>query len=255
MSEDKDSMAAEFDTVAEWAAEVAADLDPADRIPAGCRGSGTPGVLRWFLNHLAAPPGRTFLDCGAGVGGPAAFAAQEAGVAPVLTDPETGACRAARSLFGLPVAQAGSRLPIASGAIRSGWSLGVLCTVDDQPGWLAELRRVLHPDARFGLLVYAASHDGELAHPGPEGNRFPTRGALTDLLDAASLRVGVSSRTDDFAATTPAWERAVAVVEHELRRRHGEDPRWRAAEEQSARMVRLLGAGEVIGVSLVVLPV
>jgi SAM-dependent methyltransferase len=249
-----DSMAAEFDTVAEWTAQVAADLGPAYAIPAGCRGSGSPGVLHWFLDRLDAVPGRTFLDCGAGVGGPAAFAAQEAGVSPVLTDPEAGACRAARALFGLPTVRAGTSLPIATESIGSGWSLGVLCTVHDQRAYLAEVRRVLRPGARFGLLVYTASHPGNLRHEPPDGNTFPTGDTLADLVDAASLSVDISGRTDDFAAVSPAWQQAVAAVQTELRRRHGRDRRWQAAERQSDRMRRLLDAGEVVGSLLVLVP-
>ena len=113
-----DSMDAEFDTVAKWTAEVVAGLEPAQRIPAGCRGSGSPGALHWLLDHLEPESDQVFLDCGAGVGGPAAFAARETGVRPVLTDPEPGACRAARSLFGLPALQAGTQLPIATGAVE-----------------------------------------------------------------------------------------------------------------------------------------
>ena len=37
-----DPMAAEFDTVAEWTAQVAADLGPEYYVPAACRGSGQP---------------------------------------------------------------------------------------------------------------------------------------------------------------------------------------------------------------------
>ncbi len=255
MSQPADSMSAEFDTVAEWTAEVAADLGPTYAIPAGCRGSGSPGVLHWFLDRLDAAAGRTFLDCGAGVGGPAAFAAREAGVVPVLTDPEAGACRAARSLFGLPTIRADTSLPIATGSTGVGWSLGVLCTVRDQPAYLAEVRRVLRPGARFGLLVYAASHPGTLSHDPPDGNRFPTEEALADLLGRASLRVDTSGRSDDFAASSPTWQEAATAVEAELASRHGQDPRWQTAERQSDRMGRLLDAGEVVGRLLVLVPV
>ena len=48
---------AEFDTVAEWTAEVAADLGSAYHIPAGCRGSGTPAALDWLVGHLDLAPG------------------------------------------------------------------------------------------------------------------------------------------------------------------------------------------------------
>ncbi|HEU5485051.1 MAG TPA: methyltransferase domain-containing protein [Microlunatus sp.] len=254
MSAAEDSMSAEFDTVAEWTAEVGLDLDPAYRIPAGCRGSGSPGTLHWFLDQLAPRRGETFLDCGAGVGGPAAFAARETGVRPILTDPEAGACRAARSLFALPAVQAVGRLPIRSGSVRTGWSLGVLCTVDDQPGFLAELRRVLQPEGRFGLLVYAAAHDGPLHAPAPEGNTFPTEEGLGRLVRSAGLRVEASGRTDDFATLPADWQQAVAALDSELHRRHGSDPRWQTAEEQSSRMGGLLASGEVIGVLQVLRP-
>lgn len=248
------SMAAEFETVASWTADVAAGMDPASRIPAGCRGSGSPGAMRWLLQALESGPGQVFLDVGAGVGGPAAFAAQEAGVRPLLTDPEHGACVAARSLFGLSAVRADSRLPIASATIAVGWSLGVLSTVGDQPAFLAEIRRVLQPQARFGLLVYCAAHPGGLSLPTPDGNTFPTVAVLTDLLDHASLQVVTSAQIDDFTAYPSGWENAMTTVQAELERRHGQDPRWHTAREQSNRMVALLAAGEVGGHLLVLQP-
>ena len=249
-----DSMDAEFDTVAAWTAAVVAGLDPACRIPAACRGSGSPGALHWLLDHLQPEPGATFLDSGAGVGGPAAFAAQETGVRPLLTDPEPGACRAAQTLFALPALQAAGQLPIASAAIDVGWSLGVLCTVDDQPAYLAEIRRVLRPRARFGLIVYCASHPGRLRLEAPEGNSFPTVERLDEMLDQAALRVVTTGWTDHFAEFPPEWEEVMADVQAELERRHGDDPRWQASEEQSSRMGSLLAAGEVRGRMLVLEP-
>ncbi|MEW1953763.1 class I SAM-dependent methyltransferase [Terrabacter sp. NPDC080008] len=247
-----DSMEAEFDTVAAWTAEVVGGLDRADRIPAGCRGSGSPGALHWLLDHLAPEPDQVFLDCGAGVGGPAAFAASESDVRPVLTDPEPGACRAARSLFGLPALRAATQLPLASGAVDVGWSLGVLCTVDDQPAYLSEIRRVLRAGSRFGLIVYCVSHDGQLRLEPPQGNDFPTVESLDEMLQRASLRVLSSGWTEDFAGFPAGWEDVMDSVQAELERRHGDDPRWRTAEEQSSRMGALLSAGEVRGRMLVV---
>ncbi len=254
MNDSPPSMAAEFDMVAAWTADVAADLGPSCHIPAGCRGSGSPGALRWFLDQLAVSAGETFLDIGAGVGGPAAFAAHESGVCPVLTDPEAGACRAAQQLFGLPAVQAGTKLPIATGSVGVGWSLGVLCTVTDQAAYLVELHRVLRPDARFGLLIYTASHPGRLHHRQPEGNTFLTEGRLADLLTTASLRVRTSGRSDDFTAAPSAWLEATAQVEAELERRHGNDPTWQTAAEQTTRMGQLIKTGEVAGSLLVVAP-
>ena len=245
-------MEAEFDTVAAWTADVALDLGPEHHVPAGCRGSGGPAALHWFLDHLTPAPRATFLDVGAGVGGPAGFAVQEAGVRPVLTEPQAGACRAARRLFDLPVVQAGSHLPVRTGSVEVGWCLGVLCTVPDQPAFLAEVRRVLAPGARLGLLVYVAQHD-DLLDP-PEGNHFPTARQLERLLEGAGLGVEDSGRLADFAATPALWRERADAVDAELERRHGDDPRWRTAEEQSGRIGRLIGSGDIRGTMLVVRP-
>jgi SAM-dependent methyltransferase len=254
VSASESSMEAEFDTVAAWTAEVVADLDPAQRVAPGCRGSGSPAALHWFLDQLQPRAGQVFLDCGAGIGGPAAFAVRETGVRALLTEPEAGACRAARTLYELPAVQAGTRLPIASGAIDVGWSLGVLCTVDDQPAWLGEVRRVLGAEGRFGMVVYCATHPGALEKEQPEGNTFRTVEALDRLLEAASLRVVTSAWTDHFAAFPADWEEVAGAVEAELERRHGDDPRWQTAQEQSRRMGALLAAGEVRGRMLVLQP-
>lgn len=64
MSNSPNSMNAEFDTVAGWTADVAAGLDPAYRIPAGCRGSGSPGALHWLLDHLRPEPAPLVLHVG-----------------------------------------------------------------------------------------------------------------------------------------------------------------------------------------------
>ncbi|MBA8775270.1 hypothetical protein GWI38_11710, partial [Staphylococcus schleiferi subsp. coagulans] len=48
-----DAMEAEFGTVAEWTAEVAADLGREYFVPAACRGSGSPTTLRWLIEQLA----------------------------------------------------------------------------------------------------------------------------------------------------------------------------------------------------------
>ena len=110
-------------------------------------------MLRWLLDRLEVTGADAMLDAGAGVGGPAAFARAEVGVAPVLSEPEVGACRAARRLFGLPVVQAASELPFVSGSFDVAWSLGVLCTVPDQPLLLRELHRVLRPGGRLCLVA------------------------------------------------------------------------------------------------------
>lgn len=246
-----DEMKAEFDTVAAWTAEVALDLGQDHYVPAGCRGSGSPGALRWLLQNLDVRPAETMLDCGAGVGGPAAFAAAEVGVTPVLTEPEAGACRAARRLFDLPVLQAASDLPFADQSFDVVWSLGVLCTVPDQPGLLAELRRVLRPGGRLGMLVFVAARP--LREP-PVGNTFPTSSELADLLAGAGLRTTKTAGTADFAGSPALWQQHADAVETELERRHGDHPDWQTAAQQSSRIGALLSSGDLVGTLLVARP-
>ena len=241
-------MKAEFDTVAAWTADAALALGPDHFLPAGCRGSGSPGALRWLLDRLAVTSGDTMLDAGAGVGGPGAFAQDEVGVRPVLSEPEAGACRAARRLFDLPVVQAASALPFAGGSFDVAWSLGVLCTVPDQPQLLRELRRVLTPDGRLGLLVFVTT--GPLPEQ-PVGNDFPTRERLDDLLARAGLRAQDSASAADFAGLPALWQERAAAVEAELERRHGDDPAWQVAGQQSAVIGRLLASGDLVGTLVV----
>src|SRR4051794_22859566 len=252
MTETVEAMEAEFDPVAAWTADVALDLGPEHHVPAGCRGSGGPAALHWFLDHLDPAPRATFLDVGAGVGGPAACGAGGVGGRRVLTEPQAGACWAATRLFGLPVVLAASALPVRDAGVSSGWCLGVLCTVADQPALVRELRRVLAPDAAFGLLVFVAAHDE--VDQAPEGNHFPTADGLAELLDDAGLVVQDSAHLADFAATPALWQERAVAVDVELERRHGDDDRWRTAERQSGRIGRLIARGEVSGTMLVVRP-
>ncbi|MCG5431267.1 class I SAM-dependent methyltransferase [Mycobacterium sp. MYCO198283] len=245
-----DPMSAEFDTVAEWTAEAARALGPEHYIPAGCRGSGSPAALEWLIDGLELADGATLLDCGAGVGGPAAYAAHRRSVRPVLVEPEAGACRAARTLFGYPVVQGSAdALPIADASVDAGWSLGVMCTMTAQLELLTELRRVVRPGGRIGLLVFVATSsdpDGQ-----PEGNKFPTVASLKQLISDASLRIDSWSGTAELPSAPDEWQQRVQAVEDLLAQRHGHEEVWQVAEEQSARMGRLLRDQEVTGELLV----
>ena len=182
-----EAMEAEFGTVAEWTAQVATDLGPDHYVPAGCRGSGSPAALDWLIEQMGLAPDTLFLDCGAGVGGPAAYLARSRSVLPVLVEPEAGACRAAKKLFGYPVVCAeASKLPMADSSFDAAWSLGVLCTTPDQLALLQALRRTVRPGGYIGLLVFVAHDDNanELA-----SNHFPTPSGLADLVERSSLHV------------------------------------------------------------------
>jgi SAM-dependent methyltransferase len=246
-------MEAEFDTVAGWTAQVAVDLGPEYYIPAACRGSGQPAALDWLLRGLRPAPGEPLLDVGAGVGGPAAYAAASTGVRPVLAEPEPDACRAAARLFGLPVVQAdATALPVRSGAVGTAWCLGVLCTAtgpDAQLAMLRELHRVVRPGGLIGLLVFLAV-TGELDDP-PQGNHFPTSTALHALLGRADLDVSAVADSGDMPAPAAGWQDRTAAVERELQRRYGSTPQLAVATEQSHRIGHLLRSGQLTSQILV----
>ena len=242
------AMEAEFNTVADWTARVAADLGPEYYIPAACRGSGQPAVLDWLLECLGPRPGEMMIDVGAGMGGPAAYATRRTGVQPILAEPEPGACRAAARLFGAPVLQAdATALPFGDGTADLAWCLGVLCTAPGsaaQRAMLGQLRRVVRPGGRIGLLVYLAAAV-DLDDP-PQGNHFPSSGQLHDLFGQADLEAVEVAGFRDVSQPPPDWAGRVEAVERELHRRYGHTPELTAADEQSKLFGRLLSSGQLI---------
>jgi SAM-dependent methyltransferase len=238
---ESEAMEAEFDTVAGWTEEAVRALGPEHAVPAGCRGSGSEGALRWLADRLDVGPGTRMLDSGAGVGGPAGWLAAQRGVTPVCAEPMSAAVRAGRRLFGLPsVVAVGQQLPFAVGAFEAAWCLGVLCTTSDKAGALGELRRVLADGGRLGLLVFVA--DSPLPPPLPEGNEFPSETDLRGLLADAGFALDESADAD--LGDSPAeWTERADAVEAEVARRHGDDPAFQQAEENSRRVGRLLSDG------------
>lgn len=250
MSEAGEAMEAEFDTVAEWTAKVAADLGPDYHIPAGCRGSGSPAALDWLIEHTELAAGLRLLDCGAGVGGPAAYAAQAISVNPVLVEPEAGACHAARTLFRHPVLRAqAAALPLAEDSFDAAWCLGVLCTTPDQLALLQELHRVVRPGGRIGLLAFVAHR--EIPREEFDGNHFPTPERLTRLFDEAGLVVEQQLCTTDLPAIPDGWDERSDAVEKALTDRYGHTRAWQLAEEQSGNIGDLLADGGLTGELLV----
>jgi SAM-dependent methyltransferase len=240
-----DSAAAEFDTLAEWTARVAKDLGADFHIPAGCRGSGSPAVLDWLIEQLGIGAGETLLDCGAGVGGPAAYAAAQRGVRPVLVEPQSGGIRASRALFSFPAIRAdASVLPFAEGTFDAAWALGVLCTTESQLELLCELRRVVRPPGRIGLLVLVAD---ELSPAGePDNSFFPTVESLSDLIRLADLHVDAWRSAADIWDPPRQWRQRLEAFESELRARYGNERAWQVAERQSNLIAQLLGESTIV---------
>ena len=233
------AMDVEFDTVATWTADAVSALGPEYAIPAACRGSGSPAALKWLGHELNFDKGSDLLDVGAGVGGPAAFAAEEFGIRPILADPMLGACHAARRLFALPVvAGIGQQLPFATGSFAAAWSLGVLCTTTDKLDTLAEIHRVVRSGSRLGLLVFVQTTSEVPTKP--EGNEFPSADSIEPLLHRAGFAIANEADLDDFPAAGADWQRRADRVIQVIDQRHKHDSRWITAQQQQSSIGWLL---------------
>jgi len=245
-----EAMDAEFDTVAEWTAQVAVELGTDYHIPAACRGSGSPRALDWLIDRMDLAAGQVLLDSGAGVGGPAAYAAQQNSVRPFLVEPEFGACRAARRLFNFPVVCGlGSALPMADLSVDAAWSLGVLCTTADQVALLQELRRTVRTGGPIGLLVFVAHRP--IAGDRLPDNHFPTSDGLLESIAKASLEVDARHSTADLPAIPAAWMKREAEVNDALEDRHRHTRAWQLAQKQSGAIGDLLDDGTLTGEMLI----
>ena len=181
------AMVAEFDDVAGWTADAVRRLGDRHAIPAACRGSASPTALAWLAEACELSVGMRLLDVGAGVGGPAAWAAERFGVSPILLEPMPAACRAASTLFGLPVVLAdGQKIPLRTASVDVAWCLGVLCTVEDKAGLLSEMHRVLVPGGSLG--PEALEMFLQIERPAPpgapaEGDNYETIGQFYDAIE------------------------------------------------------------------------
>lgn len=236
------AMVAEFDDVAGWTADAVERLGHRYAVPAACRGSASPAALAWLAEACELSAGTTLLDVGAGVGGPAAWAARRFGVRPVLLEPMPTACRAASRLFGLPVIAAdGRRIPLRTSSIDTAWCVGVLCTVEDKAALLSETHRVLRPGASLGLMVVVARDRRRQLLP--DGNHFPTQGDLAHLLDGAGFTLLEQTPCPGIAPLS--WSRRAEEVTAAVAARHRRTPAFELASRQGERLGRLFRSGHL----------
>lgn len=245
MTDDTDTDTDEFGLVARWTADAIEHFDNDHSIPAACRGSGGPGAMDWLAGWLLDGQSTRFVDVGAGLGGPGAWLVQQHGVRPVLAEPVVDAVEGARRLFGLDaVVAAAQALPFADRSFDAAWCLGVLSTTTDKAGVLSELRRVLAPTGRVGLVAYVASG---AALDEPEGNHFPAWSELLDLVDAAGFRLDENVTLDDLPDPPEDWDERAAAVDDAVEHHHRSDEHWQGAHQDEQKVAQLLADGDVVG--------
>jgi SAM-dependent methyltransferase len=241
MTEPDEVFESEFDRLARWTADAIAELRPDDPIPGACNGSGSPQSLGWLATALGVGPTTRLLDTGAGLGGPAAWLAGRTGAAAVLAEPMPEAARGAHRLFGHPGVVAWShQLPLCDASFDVALAVAVLSTVTDKSSYLLEVRRVLRPGGRLGLLDYVAT--GRPLSDAPANNDFLDAAGLDELLGRCGFRV-VDHSTRSSLPEPDDWGREQERVKSAVAEAHAGDPVLTEAQAQEERFGRLLSSG------------
>ena len=187
---ESEAMEAEFDTVAGWTEEAVRALGPEYAIPAGCRGSGSEGALRWLADRLdarardpAARLGRRRRRAGRAGWPPSAGCGRSA---PSRWPPPSGpaaGCSGCRrwSPFG-------QQLPFADGAVRRGLVPRRPLHHVGQGGRAGRAAPGAAPTAA-GSACSSSSPTRPLPPPLPEGNEFPSEAELRRLLADAGFEL------------------------------------------------------------------
>lgn len=231
----------EFDTVAAWTADAIEQLPDVDPVPAACNGSGHPAALDWLADRMEVGPGCTVLDTGSGLGGPAEWVARRTGARLVTAEPMAAAAGRGHRLFGRPGVVAWShQLPFANGTFDASMALAVLSTVTDKEAYLAEVRRVLAPGGRLGLLEYVRT--GPVAEP-PAGNEFLDPGGLARVVRAGGFRIRDEVRGEDLPEPPRSWKADADRVAAAVAAAHPVDRARTDAEREQDRFARLLEDG------------
>jgi SAM-dependent methyltransferase len=230
----------EFGRYAGWLAEAVTATTRDDPIPAACRGTGNPKLLREVADALGLAEGTVVLDVGCGIGGPGAWMKEHTGCGVVGVDVMHDAARGARLLFpGMKVVVASSRaLPFQDGAFDAAFALGVLETIADKPSALREIARVLTGGARFCAYTYLCSEEG--VSESPVADRFEERTTFERNLEEVGLTCIDARRVDGLDAIPPSWREAALAAHEEVERRHGDDPRFGAAIAEMDKVARLI---------------
>lgn len=241
-ADDEQILEDEFGRLAGWTADAIEEMDLDDPVPAACNGSGSPSSLAWLAEHTGLRPGSLAVDTGAGLGGPAAWMARRTGASVVTAEPMIPAATGARRLFGGPGAAAWShQLPFRTGTFSAALALAVLSTVEDKEAYLAEVRRVLRPGGRLGLLDYVrtAAH---LVDP-PANNDFLTADGLDSLIGSCGYHIVSTAMAAELPPAPDSWSAVADRVARRVAEAHPGAAAIAESEEQQGRFARLMSEG------------
>lgn len=166
-----------------------ADLAPVDEFHTGGREATVA-----FAAELGFTPGMHILDIGCGIGGPSRYFAETYGCRVTGIDLTEEFVRTAEALalrVGLAdrvsYRQASALdLPLAPGTFDGAYMMHVGMNIEDKPALFAEIRRVLRPNALFGIYDVMLTGGGEPRFPLPFAQAAETSflGTLADYRQA-----------------------------------------------------------------------
>jgi len=227
----RDLLEPEFGTYSAWLVEAISRLDPDDRIPAACRGTGRPALLAELAQLLTLRAGARLLDIGSGLGGPAAWVTQEHRCRVICMDlmevEVAGSMRLFPGLSG--VVGSATDLPLSSESVDAAWALGVVEMVAERQRSIGEVARVLKPGGRFAIYGFFAADSEIPFHPAV--NLFDRPEKILELLERAGLRVIRASPAATDAAPT-LWGSRAQAVRAAVHQEHAGEPALTVAETE-----------------------
>lgn len=240
----RDLLEPEFGTYSSWLVEAIARLDPAERIPAACRGTGRPALLEDLARLLRLREGALLLDIGSGLGGPAAWAVRNHRCRVLCLDLMELEVAGSLHLFPMlsGIVGSASDLPLVGESVDAAWALGVVEMVPQRQRSVAEVARVLRPGGRFAIYGFFAAEPRIQFHPA--ANRFDRAEALLDMFELEGLRIIQASPAGNEAAPAD-WCSPVASVRAAVRRQHAGEHALALAETQLGSFNWLRVTGQI----------
>ena len=235
---------AEFGLYSRWLADACLAL-AVDPVPAVSRGTGRPALLEAVAAPLHTKPGTKILDVGSGLGGPGAWLSRRSGAEVVGVDVMPQSVMGMKRILPVMSAVVGSlrALPIKNGSFDGAWSLGVFEMVADKEKASSEIWRILRPGAPFVIYDFVLTHESR--RRAPVADRFSLPGDMIRCLESAGFEMREASRLPELPPTPPDWLAVRDSVRAEVRRRHGDDERFKLVQEEVETFRRLVSHGVI----------
>lgn len=234
----------EFGSYSEWLADAIAELR-IDPIPASCRGTGNPALFERMAEAVGARSGMRVLDVGCGIGGPGAWLASTHDCVVIGVDVMEAGIRGLKRIFpASPAFVAGlEALPFRAATFDGAWALGVIETIPDKAGALAEVARVLVPGASMAIYSFVAPEP--IVTELPLADYFEDPDAMVGCFAGTGLRVARAGPVG-LPRVPTEWRASREKARTEVRRSHAQDPRIGRVDRERDKIERLVKARRIV---------